>query len=52
MDLSLYVSTAIVKITPIITRIDDAYKSIYPESRGISTTSVKVDGTPIFVEAL
>ncbi len=49
-DLSSYFSTANIKITHIVTELDESYQPIYPDDEIVSAHSVPIDDTPIFVD--
>jgi hypothetical protein len=50
VDLSSYVSTPYIKITRIVTELDDDWNPIYPHDVVIPTGPVTIDEKPVFVE--
>ena len=50
IDLSPYIPTPYVKITHIVTELDEDHNPIYHSDDIVSATSVKIDETPVFVE--
>jgi hypothetical protein len=50
VDLTPHFPTSTVKITQIVTALDDNNRPIYPEPIEVPTNAVPVDNTPVFIE--
>ena len=51
IDLSQYFSVPNVRLTHIVTELDELHNPIYPDDVIVSTSSIPLNETPIFIES-